>query len=306
MLPNGMDASAPSAASVAARMYRVEASGVQVEIPFEVAPMVATNKLPPATLSGAVLLRPRGPLAPGTRVVIEADAPDCAKSRVLRAEYLITEPAPLPTQLGTLNATVMQGWLTLPNSQGQCTTTLDVPYAQLGLALSPEARPFADLLSYRLLVDGETPWPRFLSRSDAGIVDRRIGLPVALDEARVHGFCDMRGRVAEPTWWADVGVRRASLRGELPDGTVIVSSEAEFELRCETGGTAPSDAGVVPTATSVDSATEAEELSDEAGGCSLSGRAEGRDTTSLWSLALLWSALYRTARRRKSGPCSRS
>lgn len=73
-----------------------------------------------------------------------------------RSRFTVTENVPLPTALGVLTAD-SESHRTITIDSATCDEQVSVCGVAVEIALSPEAQPWADALSYSTLVDGQ-PW----------------------------------------------------------------------------------------------------------------------------------------------------
>jgi hypothetical protein len=172
--------------------------------------------------SGGFILSPAAPIAVGTRLSFEADPTPCDDGSALHGEFRVTEAAPLPTSLGTLQTSVHRGPLSVP-ANASCSNRIDAAYVDLSVSLAQAAQPFADVIVYGLVLDG-APAGHFRAS-----VINEYELP--RDQERVYVACETDPDV----YRHDVppGVHRARMRASLPDGTSLETDEVSFELRCD-------------------------------------------------------------------------
>jgi MYXO-CTERM domain-containing protein len=207
------------------------------------------------------------PVATGTVLLVDYDS--ACLSDPLVGEIRVTEPAPLPTELGTLEITTTFGPLQLWNSGGGCTASTHTHHADVSIALAAEALPFADVLRYRLLVDGM----RFTSDewlSDGWPVREIGGGPLGRGIERVYAVCDTSnpdaiGEGVTP------GQHMVQLEALLPDGSSIHSDEVAIDLSClpcadASDGSCPSGLPDASTAGPSDAGPSGNNLSDAAPG----------------------------------------
>ena len=172
-------------------------------------------------------------LAAGTSIELEIDAIPCLPDAKVTARYTITEPAALPSKLGTLNVTIARDEITVNTSNGSCTTAVYAAYADFSVALAEAAQPLADVIDYSLFIDGEF----------------HAGTPQVgpnRGKARVYTACP-----AEPGLSSLAeGTHRARMVGTLSGGAAkLETDEVSFELRCKDGRHgSTADAGVAETA----------------------------------------------------------
>jgi hypothetical protein len=155
--------------------------------------------------------------AAGTKLVLESDATGCVPA--FRSEYTVTAAVPTPTTLGTLSATTSVGELEVFTTAGTCTEVLDAAYADLTVVLGAEAKPFADTLSYRVVVDGVAQ--AFPSRRVAERADLTFRV-FAICQTNMYVFPDL-----------SLGKHKMSMRAFLPDGTAVETAELALNLDCD-------------------------------------------------------------------------
>jgi len=77
---------------------------------------------------------PTETIRPGSQLALEADAVDyLVQLPDMRARFSITEAAPLPATLGTLQVTTQQGRLRVAARGGSCSAEIDAAYADLSI-----------------------------------------------------------------------------------------------------------------------------------------------------------------------------
>jgi len=164
---------------------------------------------------GNLILR-AGELLPGTKLVLESDATGCVPA--FRSEYTVTEVHPLPTALGTLAAVTSVDELEVFTTAGTCTEQVEAAYADLTVVLSKEAQPFADGLSFAVVIDGQArPHPSTKLADRAGLTFRVF----AVCEPNIHVFPDL-----------SLGKHQVRMRASLPDGTAVETPDMALTLDC--------------------------------------------------------------------------
>lgn len=167
-------------------------------------------------------------LTAGQRLRVEA-ADTCAIGgyRPFAASIEVTDAAPVPATLGALSATTpRRGPLTIAHDGGGCSREADVVYTDVSLSLNAQAAPWADLLLYETLVDGQPYHP----------ADSMIHTPPP------HESWQGRGRdrlfvVCDPSagdaGGLPAGTHEVQLVGRLPGSDArIVSDTVQVTLRC--------------------------------------------------------------------------
>jgi hypothetical protein len=220
------------------------------------------------------VLTPTAALAPGDRLVFEADQSPCSAD-ILSATFTLTPVAPAPAMLGVLNVKLARQWLEIATSAGTCTTDVDAASADLSVSLSAAAEPFKDVVSYQLVLDDQPD----------------VGASVGLDRgaARVYAPCGSDPGLADST---STGPHRAFMRATMGDGTRVATAEVAFTLDCSGAAPASStgvDAGALQT--------------NPSSGCDVAGIRSRTPTWQTGSLALL--ALLCASRRRQRRPEAR-
>ncbi|MET0283233.1 MAG: hypothetical protein ABW352_02140 [Polyangiales bacterium] len=256
---DAVDAGAPEP-----RLYRLQGDA-RVDVPFTRTPAGPRG----------MWLEPAEPIAAGTTLVVEADAPTCSGIATvpLQRAYAVSEALPVPTSLGSLGVTYSRGTLQFSTISSICLSTswVDASIADLRIELAADARPFADLFAYQTFVDGQ---PRARYHTNPYVLDYRPH-----GEERVTATCANESGDT-PSFTGKHSVR---FEGTLPDGTKLSTPELEIDLRCEGPAPARPDAGAVPSMADA-SVSPAETRDDD--GCTL---ASGRSSVSglLLALALL-------------------
>jgi hypothetical protein len=289
----GRESGAPGMdASVAApRLFRIEGE-TRVSVPFTSSPQPGGNLL---------WLTPVETQPVGARLVLEADPTSC-EDTAFRAELVVSEPVPLPTTVGALEARVKREALGISVINGSCDALVDASFADLEVQLSEAARPYAGLFRHQLFVDGAPVGPFYSSLRD--------GETPPQGQARIFAICAQEGWVSPSAGGAvGVGKHRVRMKSELPDGTALETPEVEVELRCDgapptwpaDAGRPPStradagsqDAGVINPIMSDASLINTPVLRDEDDddGCALAARGDGA-----WLLALALFLLRRRTR----------
>ena len=248
---------------------------------------------------------PDVPLAPGTMLVFSYDATCGETSERVETELTVSELALRPSSLGALVVEKRRG--TIEEAGGSaCKNRFDAVYADLRVDLASEARPYADVILYERIIDGD-PRGNFQvpdATSMWGATPPAFGgsrLGRGID--RIYASCDPKAYA--PTGWP--GKHRVKLRGTLPDGTVIHSEEVEVDLRCDVAEKpAPSPSDVEPTTTVSDAGEEPERGGDERndgdGGCAAARRRGEHGNGVLTLLAALIGPALRRRRVRRASP----
>ena len=236
----------------------------------------------------------RDPLPAGTRIVAEAEPAACAPDAGLRTEYVVTEARPVPSMLGTLEVSVRRDALQVAVTSGSCHDIVDAAYADLTLTLSEAARPFADVLTYTLLVD-DAPASSF-SGSLGG------GERLERGRDRIYAVCE-RSVYTHPTSAVSVGTHQVRMIGTLPKGGVLETPAVEVKLHC--GGSRPAawvDAGIHPRdagfVTAEGALTDHEEMNGD-GGCSMPRSRHMGTGQLLWCCMIALAVLLRRSNLRR-------
>lgn len=170
--------------------------------------------------------------------------------------FRVGPQAPAPGALGQLTAQYGTGDFPLWVRSGECKRIYRTAFAELSLALSEAAQPYADTLRYSLQVDGQP----YASSEFYGFILpdvqpslRNSGL--APGKARMHTLCEGDFRENGALELAP-GPHRVRMIGELNDGTQIESDEITVELQCPPSsapdpvadaGSASSEGGDLPS-----------------------------------------------------------
>lgn len=298
------------------RLYRLEDGG-RTEVPLELQPV--------AVVGPGWQLIPRSPPAVGSKLVLEGAAPSCHADWSLAAQFTVTAPAPLPSDLGALEVMVQSGSLKVAEYSGGCDRVVDASYADLTLLPSPSALPYKDLFDYTLVVDGKDA----AGFSSSSIIESRLdgGVPLPQGTERIFALC--RALPGNPNVDdVQLGAHRVKLRAKL-DGVTLETPEVQVDLRCDGGTmssgkgdlrdanvatssdaagepdphdahTKPSDAGVRGPSDSgvrsTSSASTADATNTSEGGCSLA-RGGQSGAPSAWLLGVLAISVARRRRR---------
>lgn len=154
----------------------------------------------------------------------------CFGSDAVRVQSTITvgPAAARPTTLGTLEPTVRAGDIIV----GDCNETIKAGYVDLSVLLSSDALPYRDALQYSLLVDGKAAGlgSQWIPTTDTEPAPNLVGV------LRVFAACS--GPVSGTAELA-LGRHRVQAVGTLMDGSRVMGSEQEVDLRCDV----PADAG---------------------------------------------------------------
>lgn len=195
-----------------ARLFAV-ANGARTEVALRSEPMKNAN---------GVVLTPEAPVTAGTQLVLEADAPDCSEAKDLSASFLVTSAAPIPSALGKLESTLHHSMLEVATVAGSCSVSIDAAWADLVVMLDAAAKPFADVIVYRLVIDGALE-----SSFASSLIDPE---PLSRGQERVYAACKPNDKLVGNL---ALGKHRARLRGELPSGATLESDEVELVLTCQ-------------------------------------------------------------------------
>jgi hypothetical protein len=250
---------------------------------------------------GSYWIKLAAELAPGGRYRLRADG-DCSD---MAAEFEVTEAADVPETLGELELTpVAAGSVEVGTVSGSCSIGVQAMHAELLHRLSAEAAPWADLLAYDTIVDGEPYRPRTRVLAEAtpdlaSIVFAECPDRYPPGEMRDDGAYDTDLPEGEHT------VRVAA---RLPGAeAAIVSDAARVTLECSAW-----DAAAQEPSDSHGDANGAEHDNDDehaAGGqkssadCSLRAPSPSSGTRAEWWLALACACL--AARRASLRPQGR-
>lgn len=197
-------------------LYRLDGQ-TRIEVPLRMENAGSTRPL----VFGAAWFSPEESLAVGTQLVLETPPSPSEPTGRLR-NYQVTALAPLPTELGTLQATVHRDSIPVADSSGGCFQVTFAAYADLTVELSPAARPYAALFDYRLFVDGAQ-----ISRFHAS----SLGPPsLPRGQDRVYTSCAEPPDI-EPFHSLLPGLHRVRFNAVLR-GVTIDTPEIEVELAC--------------------------------------------------------------------------
>lgn len=213
-------------ADAAVRVWQASGDAGEVELDlvrtFRAAAVGSTGEQSaPGVLLGVAL-------AADQRLRVEA-ADTCAIGgyRPFAASIEVTDAAPVPATLGALSATTpRRGPLTIAHDGGGCSREADVVYADVSLSLNAQAAPWADLLLYETLVDGQPYRP----------ADSMIHTPPPHESWQGRGrdrlfvVCDPSAGDAGGLL---AGAHEVQLVGRLPGSDArIVSDTVQVTLRC--------------------------------------------------------------------------
>lgn len=182
------------------------------------------------------------------------------------SELTVAEPATIPTSLGTLHVTTASAPLLLWTDSASCVERVPSAYADVEVQLSAEALPFADVLRYSLLVDGEhyraTDFIEYEDEFDTlrgWVLSRRIvGSEHGPGKDRAFATC---GSDLWPMQGVEPGQHELQMVALLPNGTLITSDVVSVDLTCPPCGadagpdcteTSETDAGAPPTSAEPD------------------------------------------------------
>ena len=203
-----------------------DAAGAARAVPFELELMPAAcpdgNCTIPVPTS---LIKPMEPLVPGETCVLRGN--ECknqwqgwdplAGNEYLRArgEFAVAEPASLPTTLGTLelDPPAIEMIDVLGNSFEGCRAEVEGCVVRASVALSDEAKPWADALVYTTLLDGER-W----SLSQAVLPKQHGGSYLGRGRDL---FYDVKKNARHP------GEHRVVIRATLPGTDLMLETEAQ-------------------------------------------------------------------------------
>jgi len=191
------------------RLYRLEGPA-RVEVPVRVE----------SSSSEAVWFAPEAPLPVGTQLVLEA--PSC-RDAPLRGEYTITASAPIPGELGTLQATLHRDALRVAVISGACSLPADISYADLSVKLAESARPYAAVFDYKVFVDGREH-PEFSTSFAAPST-----LPQG--EARIYATCRADTYFRSEAALTE-GLHRVRMTAKIADKE-LETPEIELDLSCK-------------------------------------------------------------------------
>ena len=177
---------------------------------------------------GSFLITPGQELEPGAsyelRVADNCEGTGKADSSAVLHKLTVTAKAALPTELGTIIVDQFdRGQLTVATVSGMCDTTIAAAWARARLSLHPEAKPWASMFRYELLVNGK-PW-RF-HENLAWDVD-----PRAFASERVYTIC----KSADPGALAGLPEGQSTLqfRATIPGTSLsLISKPITMSLFC--------------------------------------------------------------------------
>jgi len=255
------------------------------------------------------VVKPMGPLVPGSLLSFRYS--DGCGSDNLTAFVMLSEAAPIPTQLGTLHADEGIGFLRTMSRLGSCVSYVNTGYADIRVELSEEARPYADQWIYQLRVDGY--WQ---DRYDADALvsshahapwDSSRGRGLERIFAACNGELDGRPELLDPRLrgmhpYLEPGRHDVEMVGVLPDGTELVTDAIQVELRCPAPADAPEpQAEPAPEPDAQSNGPPMNPSEHEAYGCAATGNAEITHWGApLWLLAAFaWRRRWLVARRRR-------
>lgn len=176
-------------------------------------------------MSPRYAIRPSTPLVPGTTLSLEVTGP-CPppeETSKLVGSWTITAPIPMPSALGTL--TVVTGSSPTAGQIGGgagCDESFPAAYADISLEVDTSAEPWTDAMVFETLVNGEVYRPY-------------VSLVTWRQADRGEGFGgSWRGRGVDRVFYScdDLAPRVISMRGILPDGTVLETPGVEVALEC--------------------------------------------------------------------------
>jgi len=214
-----------------AQISLARASEPDTQLPF--AAMAASD-------GRAFLLVPDAPFAVGQ--TYEARDSDECYSHAQYTRFTIGQPAPLPTALGTLDASLQSiGPSGVNISNGACQVSLIAAQSLVRLTLDASAEPWAELLQLETLVDGQ-PW----SEGPQLTRDLRDLHPTGA-VVQVFETCDTSTPGADPglTTGDHVVELRATVAGTT---TTVASTSVSVHLQCTPTAPAGDDAGCNATA----------------------------------------------------------
>ncbi|MDB4991606.1 MAG: hypothetical protein JWN04_6784 [Myxococcaceae bacterium] len=173
---------------------------------------------------GWLRITPSLTLAPKSLLHVALSDPcsDLAGASVRAFE--ITESAPLPTQLGTLDVTDPQSSVSWRLGDGSCgqDDSAGSASARIALTLSDEARPYADVLRFALIVDGVRRPPFAYSQDDPDLGTSVYGAGVDFLASKcLLDVVDKR---------AVACAHGVQMVGILPDGTELLSPAVAVDV----------------------------------------------------------------------------
>lgn len=164
-------------------------------------------------------VRPSEPLVEGARYRLEVDA-TCRPEVV---EFSVGAPAELPTDLGEASLGELHTTeLTVGTGRGSCTTQAEVALVRAELRHSARARPWAELLVVRAMVDEKRYVPT---------LDYRFPFRLPEPKATLYALCT-EDHDASPA--LELGSHELVFEAELPGGDAsLQTASASFALQCE-------------------------------------------------------------------------
>lgn len=193
--------------------------------------------------------------------------------------FEVTEAAGLPEALGAASAGALQsGTVPTPTVDGSCHADIEAAYVDVEVELDPAAAPWADLLLWSTLVDGNVyaPSPTLSPGNLWGMPDGYASRPgaswIGAGRDRIFTTCDGSAGV-EP------GLHEVVFEARLP-GTDVVLETAPMQVELACGG----------------EPDPSEPTSEGSSGCSVGSAGAGSHA----ALALPLLALITFARRRRS------
>jgi MYXO-CTERM domain-containing protein len=199
------------------------------------------------------------PIPAGTELHLEHTQVSCngTTSERKRSTVSTLAAAPAPTQLGTLEIQLHEGLLLLANGSASCADNYHSAYADLSVVLAGSAIPYADVLRYSILVDGEVfDQDAFnISADDRWLTPSLGGGPLGRGVGRIYTTCETT-HTASGTHSLTPGKHQVQMVADLPDGTRLATGKHEVTLapaHCpvpdagdsapQTGGSGSVDAG---------------------------------------------------------------
>ncbi len=240
--------------------------------------------------NGWIDLRPAQPLEPNKTYRFEFPGTECGPA--FSRTYSTGPSAELvATELGALMAEPpVQGNIPVPESV-TCTDDVDAVSVRVELELDPQLEPFADVLMYETLVDGER-WahdPMFFAPAQVGRSWVGRGVDVIFATCP-NGNSD----------GVSIGPHQVQMRAQIPGlpGALLESDIIEIVLECET----PEETGEddADSYESGDFVVPVDEPDPRQAGCGCSS-ADGRSPATLATPLLLLLALRRSSQPRRSG-----
>lgn len=236
-----------------------------------------------------VRIVPKQPWVQGANYTLSAtNACPYDGPKELSASFTVGPEAAMPTSLGSVVLHEPgKGTLTIGTSAGSCSEDEEAVWADVGVALSDDAKPWAALLDFTFAVDGE----RWVYEPSISATIPRGGSAVGRGKERIYQSCAAESMAFKG---AGPGSHAVSLTARvLGSTTELTASSLELSVDCDDGVTAPGAPASVatPIPSEPSPAPAAPTAHGKAGGCSVGG------SGSPW---LLWIALL-GFRRRHSG-----